>query len=191
MFKPSTVFTAWSQLARLENNPIAKEAADVLESDALYELKHAWLNGQISPTPSQVSQKEIDLLVADFTRKTQGDVARLNKTVTATPDAVIVSNQVPDTLTKSNETSEASQAAADLGELPQVFKGTSKSVCGQTVRKLWRKKAESLGLTQTELAKKVGMKAFSSMSALRSKSKTVSTQYADFLAILLGPEVLV
>jgi len=194
MFIPSVKLIAWTQLRRADADTLAQEAAQVLESAALDEIKEAWLKGeialqrnvstQITPQPvsswgERVTQTQIDQMLIDR------DLQKL-----ATEDA---SERVdhPVSLVDEQPKQEEAGQAPNLGEIPKFFEGPRKLIHSQNLGKALKKYAEARGLMLDALIKEMGWpKGTASLRSILNKKGSVDTKYADYFVNLLGSGVM-
>jgi hypothetical protein len=194
MFIPSVKLIAWTQLRRADADTLAQEAAQVLESAALDEIKEAWLKGDVAPnrgisiqiTPhpesswgERVTQEQIDQMLIDR------DLQKL-----ATEDAS-ESADLPVSLVAEQPKQEEAGQAPNLGEIPKFFEGPRKLIHSQNLGKALKKYAEARGLMLDALIKEMGWpKGTSSLRSILNKKGSVDTKYADYFVSLLGAGVM-
>ena len=204
MFQPSPILKAYTSLTLAFPNPLATQAAEILENAASRELLEAWLNGDLVLTSDKPRSIPVEQITDEVLEKvaqskpvtlsvpvpTQAPSAPLNFELPILPPTKLPRLTAKDGVLIPAE-SEAAKVATS-GELQKVFKGPPMLVHSPKLTKALKRLASDRGELLSPMLKDMGFSnGTANLRSVLNKKGGVTTCYAQYFESLLGPEVMV
>lgn len=188
-FQPSPILKAYTSLTLAFPDPLALQAADILENRASRELLEAWLSGDLilsSDKPRSIPVEQITVPVP-----TKAPSAPLNQEVPILPPTKLPRMTVENgSLQPAAETEAAKEQ--EPGELPTAFKSGPGLINSPKLTKKMKQLASSRKIPLGTMLKQMGFaNGAASLRSVLNKKGGISTVYAEYFESLFGSEVMV
>lgn len=204
MFQPSPILKAYTSLTLAFPDPLALQAADILENRASRELLEAWLSGDLilsSDKPRSIPVEQItDEMLASAVKSkpvtlsvpvpTKAPSAPLNQELPILPPTKLPRMTVENGSLQPVETEAAK--AQEPGELPTAFKSGPGLINSPKLTKKMKQLASSRKIPLGTMLKQMGFaNGAASLRSVLNKKGGISTVYAEYFESLFGSEVMV
>jgi hypothetical protein len=199
MFQPSPILKAYTSLTLAFPNPLATQAAEILENAASRELLEAWLSGDLVLT----GDKPRSIPVEQITDEMLVPISRYEKVAIPIPPSaplnqelpILPPTKLPRLTAKDGVLIPAEKEAAKdskPGELSKAFKADPGLIHSPRLTKRLKRLASDLGMTLGATLKQMGFpNGAASLRSVLNKKGGVTTVYAMYFESLFGPEVMV
>ena len=205
MFQPSPILKAYTSLTHAFPDPLATQAAEILEYKASRELLEAWLSGDLVLTSEMPRSIPVEQITDEVLEKVaQSKPVTLSVPVPTHAPAAPLNRELPIlpptklprmTVAENGSLQPAEKGAAKEqtpGEIQTAFKGQPMLVHSPKLTKALKKLASERGENMATMLKRMGFhNGSASLRSVLNKSGGVTTVYAQYFKNLLGPEVLV